>query len=74
MLGACAINRGISSILSVNIYSHVARNSILPTPVGGIKPKTFVEIDCSCLVSLSSYKTFVPTALGTSVPFDEYAA
>ena len=37
------------------------------------KPKTLVEIDCSCLVSLSSYKKFVPTALGTSVPSDEYA-
>ena len=43
-------------------------------PAGGIKLKALVEIDCSCLVSLSSYKKFVPTALGTSVPSDEYAA
>ena len=42
-------------------------------PAGGIKPKAIVEIDCSCLVSLSSYKTFVPTALGTSVPSNEHA-
>ena len=43
-------------------------------PAGGIKLKALVEIDCSCLVSLSSYKKFVPTALGTGVPSDEHAA
>src|SRR6516162_2698710 len=52
-------------LFDANIY-------LFAEPGEGIKLKKLVETDCSCLVSISSYKKSVPTTLGTCVPSDEH--